>query len=79
MAIYSLLEFIDNYSMASGILWNYYWDEVYDSSNEIFANRRLNKNKTTASKSFEYKKKLIGKTPASSRKWNTKFFVPLKY
>ena len=41
---------------------------MYDSSNEIFANRRLNKNKTTASKSFENKKKLIGKTPASSRK-----------
>ena len=27
MAMYSLIEYIDNYSETSGSLWQYYWDE----------------------------------------------------
>ena len=30
MPMYNLLEYSDNYSMASGSLWNYYRDEVND-------------------------------------------------
>ena len=28
MAMYNLLDYSDNYSMASGRLWNYYRDEI---------------------------------------------------
>ena len=28
MSMYNLLEYRDNYSMASGSLWNYYRDEI---------------------------------------------------
>ena len=61
MPMYNLLEYSDNYSMASGSLWNYYRDEINDDANEN-VNNRIN-NKTKASKYFEYKTKLIGSTP----------------
>ena len=35
MSMYNLLEYSNNYSMASGSLWNYYGDEVNDDGNEI--------------------------------------------
>ena len=35
MSMYNLLEYSNNYSMASGSLWNYYRDEVNDDGNEI--------------------------------------------
>ena len=52
MSMYNLLEYNDNYSMRSGILWNYYRDKVNDSANENndANNYRINNNKTTASK-----------------------------
>ena len=34
MQMYDLLEYSNNYSMASGSLWNYYSDEVKDNVNE---------------------------------------------
>ena len=34
MPIYNLLEYSENYSMTSGILWNYHKDEVNDDVNE---------------------------------------------
>ena len=34
MLMYSLLEYISNYYMTSGSLWNYYRDEGKDSANE---------------------------------------------
>ena len=49
---YNLLEYIDNYSMKAGSLWNYYRDEINYDANEIVANRRINNNKTTLSKFF---------------------------
>ena len=51
--------------MTSGSLLNYYRGEVNDSANENNGanNYRISNNKTTISKSFEYKTKLIGSTP----------------
>ena len=43
--------------MKSASLWNYYRDEVNDDANEnnSSTNYRINNNKTTARKFFEYK------------------------
>ena len=66
--------------MASGCLWNYYRDEVDDDANENdAANNRINKNKTTTSKSFEYKTKLIGNMPNNNNILDAEVVVPLKY
>ena len=56
--MYNFLEHSDNYYMTSGSWWNYYRDELYNSVNENndANNYRINNNKTTTSKSFEYKK-----------------------
>ena len=47
--------------MTLGSLWNYCRDEVIENANEKngACNYRINNNKTTASKSFEYKTKVI--------------------
>ena len=34
MPMYNLLKYRDNYSMTSGILWNYYRDELNGDANE---------------------------------------------
>ena len=75
-----MLEYSDNYSMASGSLWNYYRDEVNGSANENndANNLRISNNKTKTSKSFEYKIKLIGSTPNNNRRLNLELVVPLK-
>ena len=53
--------------MTSGVLWNYYGDEVNDDVNENnTANNKINNNKTIKSKSFEYKTKIIQRTPADN-------------
>ena len=59
--VYNLLEYSDNYSMTSRSLLNYYRDEVNDDENESYVagNYRINNNKTTTSKYFEYKRKTI--------------------
>ena len=56
--MYNFLEHSDNYYMTSGSLWNYYRDELNNSVNENndANNYKINNNKTTTSKSFEYKK-----------------------
>ena len=55
MLMYNLLEYSDNNSMTSGRLWNYYRDEVNDNNTtkNNLANYKINRNKTTASMSFE--------------------------
>ena len=55
----NLLEYSNNYSMTSRSLWNYYRDEVIDDANEIndAGNYRINNNKTTTAKYFNYKTK----------------------
>ena len=53
MSMYNLLEYSDNYSMASESLWNYHRDETNDDVNENnTANYRINNNKVISSKSF---------------------------
>ena len=80
MLIYNLLEYSDNYSMASGILWNSYWDEVDDTANEKdVANNKINDNKTATSISFKYKTKIIGSTPANINRLYAELVVSLKY
>ena len=61
MSMHNLLEYSDNYSKMSRSLWNYYGDEINDSANENndTDNYGINNNKTTTSKSFEYKTKII--------------------
>ena len=63
MSMFDLLEYSNNYSMASGSLW-------YDDANENndAGNYRVNKNKTTTSKSFEYNTKITGSTPAGNNR-----------
>ena len=80
MPMYNLLEYSDNYSMTSESLWNFYRDEVNDKANENNDdNYRIYKNITIASKSFEYKTKLIGSTPNNYNILDAKVVVPLKY
>ena len=66
--MYNLLEYNNNYSMASGSLWNHYRDEVIEDANENneAGNCSINNNKTTTSKSFEFKTKIIGSTPGDN-------------
>ena len=78
MAMYILLEYCENYSMTSGSLGNYYRDEVNDAANENndVGNYRINNEKTTMSKPFEYKTKIIGSTPANSSRLYGEVIVP---
>ena len=80
MPTYILLEYSDNYSMTSGSLWNYYRDKINDSAYENNdANHYRVNNKTTTSKSFEYKTKIIGSTVNGNNMLNAEVIVPLKY
>ena len=60
----------DNYSMTSRSSKNYHWDEVNDDTNgkNVANNRRINNNKATANKSFEYKANIIGSTPDNNNR-----------
>ena len=79
MPMHNLLEYSDNYSMTSGSLWNYNRDETNGHANENnAAHIKINNSKTT-SKSFEYKKKLIGRTPNNNNILDAEVVVPLKY
>ena len=75
MPMYNLLEYSDNYSITSGSLWIYYKDEV----NNDAGNYRINNNKIITSKSFEYKRKIIGKMSNNNSKLETEVVVLLKY
>ena len=66
MVMYNLLGYSDNCSMSSGKLLNYYRDEVNDDANEIVANHKINKTKTTTTLSFEYKEKIIRTKPTDN-------------
>ena len=80
MLMYNLLEYSDNYSITSESLWNYYRDEVNDDEKENDnANNRINNNKVITSKSFKYKTKITGRTPADNNTLDVIVDVPLKY
>ena len=65
MPMYNLIEYSDNYSKLSGLLWQYYKG---DPNNTI-----------TQSQSFRHMVKLTGKTPAAGKTKDVKIAVPLKY
>ena len=72
ISMYDLLQYMDNYSMTSRSLWNCR-DKKNDSAIE-------NNNKTITSKSFEYKAKIIMRTPDDNNTLkNAEVVVPLKY
>ena len=77
MPIYNLLEYSENYSLTSGSLWSYYSDEVNDSADVNENNFRIKDNKTTTSKSFEYKTKIIGSTSNNNNILDGKIVAPL--
>ena len=66
--------------MTSGSLSNYYRDEMNDDANEknCCGNYRINNSKTINSKSFAYKTKIIGSTPADNSRLDAAVFL-LKY
>ena len=63
--MYNLIEYSNNYSKASGSLWQYYKDEPSDN--------------LTDSKSFKSKVKITGSTTADGNTKYVKIIVPLKY
>ena len=65
MPMYNLIEYSDNYSKTSRILWQYYKDEPNDN--------------LTDSESFKSKIKITGNTPADGNTKNVEIMVPLKY
>ena len=86
MPMYNLFEYSNNYSKTSESLWNYYRDEINDSTNENNdeqriknKEQRIKNNKTTTSKSFEYKTKIIGRIPNDNNILDAEVVVPLKY
>ena len=63
--MYNLIEYSDNYSKASGILWQYYKDEPNDN--------------LTDSESLKFKIKITGNTLADGNTKDVEIIVPLKY
>ena len=62
------------------IICVYYRDEINDNANENDAAcNKINNNKTTTSKLFEYKTKLIVRTPNNNKILDGESVVPLKY
>ena len=65
MPMCNLIEYSDNYSKKSGILWQYCKDEPNDN--------------LAHSESFKCKVKRTGKTPTAGNTKDVKVIVPLKY
>ena len=69
-SMYNLIEYSDNYSDTSGILWGFRRDDVVNNADVT--------NDDNAP-SFKYKAGLIGDTEENGRKNGVKIAVPLKY
>ena len=65
MPMYNLIEYSDNYSKTSAILYQYYKDEPDDNISN--------------SESFKSKVKITGKTPVAGNTKDVDVIVPLKY
>ena len=80
ISMYNLLQYSNNYFIKSGSLWNYYRDNTNgDENKNDNANNRINNDKTITSESFEYKKKIVGRTPDDNNTLGTEVVVPLEY
>ena len=78
MAIYNQFEYVDNYSLISRRLCNYYRDEVNDDTNKNDGNNNtVNINEAITNKSFEYQTKLI-KTTSNNNNLDAEVVVLLK-
>ena len=65
MPMYNLIEYSNDYSETAGSLWQYYKADPYDD--------------LSYSKSFNFKAKIMEKTPTNDSKKDVKIVVPLKY
>ena len=66
--------------MTSGSLWNYQRDQLNNDPNENnAAHNKINDIKAITSKSFEYKTKLVARTPNNNNVLDAEVVVPLKY
>ena len=67
--------------MTLGSVWNCCRNEVNDDANEKkdAGNYRINNNKTTTSKYFDYKAKIIGSALDNISRLVVEVVVPLKY
>ena len=63
MPMYNLIQYSDNYSKASGSLWQYYKDDPNDN--------------LTNSESFKYKVRITGKTPDNGDTKDVEIILPL--
>ena len=69
MMMYNLIEYTENYSEASGSLWQYYKDRLGEGDDAAI----------TYPESFKSKVKITGKYPAAGTIKNIEIEVPLKY
>ena len=65
MLMYNLIEYSDNYSKASGSLWQYYKADPNDN--------------LTQSESFKFKVKITGRTTDDGNTKDVEIILPLKY
>ena len=70
MPMYNLIEYSDNYSNTSGILWHFKRDEITNNADVTNVDN---------APSFKHKASLIGDTGNNGRKNGIKIAVPLKY
>ena len=75
MPMYHLIEYSDNYSDTSGILWHFKRDEIEGNVDLAVDDNHIPNN----SSSFKYKSNLIGNTENIGIKNDVKIVVPLKY
>ena len=80
MPMYNLLDYSENCYMTLGSLWDYYRNETNHDENETDGHgNKVNNNKSTKTRSFKYKTKIIGNTPNNASRLNAELAVPLKY
>ena len=75
MPMYILIEYSNNYSKTTGILWQYYRDEPFLDANATIADSSAD---NTNSASFKFKTKIASTTQNDGTK-NLRIMVPLKY
>ena len=74
MSMYNLIQYSDNYSDTSGIIWQSKRDESRINNAGNTGNASLNN-----SSPFKYKSNILGKPAADEVLQNVKIAVPLKY
>ena len=75
MPMYSLMEYINDYSKTSGSLWQYCKDIPAPSNNGDI----VNFNGANATDSFDFEAKITSQTDDDGEICNVEIMVPLKY